>query len=405
MVKPSSHIFFFPLILLCCKTPHEYSGSLAPAALIYMIADNNLDYYAISNIRQMEQGISDDRDGVIFVFIDRGAGNPSHPYLMRIERNTESDTITSPILQVYQEKNSCDPDFLRQVIADVKSYSARQKAELRRLVLWSHGTGWLPEGAPFNEIDDEDENIKTHKMQFSFGLDNKGADDEILYKKEMNIKELSAALHGERFELLILDACFMGSIETVYELRNTCDYLLVSPSEILSSGFPYKDIINDLAYKDIEPLAIAVKFHSYYSGQKNALQSAAISVIDTRGLPGLADKMIRVYDDYFLYRDEIRIDELLHYDRTASNYFFDLKDFVVLVSKKTGETYNDLLDHYKKTVPFYLHTSKMFDTLDLAGTSGLSVYIPNTFTTRSGLHEYYHGLEWTRDSRANLLFD
>jgi hypothetical protein len=30
-----------------------------------MIADNNLDYYAVSNIMQMEQSISDDRDGEI----------------------------------------------------------------------------------------------------------------------------------------------------------------------------------------------------------------------------------------------------------------------------------------------------------------------------------------------------
>jgi hypothetical protein len=69
-----------------------------------MIAENNLDYYAVSNIQQMEQGVSDDRDGEIFVFIDRNAGNPSHPYLMHIEKNTESETITSPILQVYPKK-------------------------------------------------------------------------------------------------------------------------------------------------------------------------------------------------------------------------------------------------------------------------------------------------------------
>lgn len=398
-------LFFLPFVFPGCKTPLEDTPPPAPATLIYMVANNNLDYYAMANIKQMERGISGEDEGVVFVFIDRNAGTPSHPYLMRIEKNTEGETITSPILQVYPEQNSCDPDFLRRVIADVKSCSALHNAELRRLALWSHGTGWLPEGTPFNEIDDDDETGKTKKTVFTFGLDNNSADDETSYQKEMDIKDLSIALRDEYFDLLILDACFMGSIEVVYELRNICKHLLVSPSEILSSGFPYVDIMYHLESNVADPLAIAAKFYSYYSDQKNSLQSAAISVIDTRYLPDLADGMTQLYDDYLSCRDEMPVDELLHYDRTNSNYFFDFKDFVVHVSQKTGKDYGNLLACYKKVVPYYLHTSKMFNALDLVGTSGLSIYIPNTFITRSGLHEYYKSLAWPQKTEAAILFD
>jgi hypothetical protein len=395
---------FLLLILSGCEMLSEDTHPLAPATLIYMAANNNLDYYAMLNIKQMEQAVYSGMDGEIFVFIDRNTGNPSHPYLMRIEKNSESEAISSPVLQVYPELNSCAPDILRRVIDDVKSYSARYNTELRRLVLWSHGTGWLPEGTPFNEIDDE-ETGGTEKILLSFGLDNDGANGEILYQKEMDIKDLSSALRNEHFDMLILDACFMGAIEVAYELRDVCDYLLVSPAEILSSGFPYGDIIYELTHNTADPLAIALKYFSYYSDQKGASQSAAISVIDTRYLRDLANEMAQVYDDYTSYRDEVAINELLQYDRTGSNYFFDFKDFIVNVSEKTGKDYGNLMYYYKKAVPNYLHTSKMFNSLDLTGTAGLSVYIPNTFITRNELHEYYKSLEWAQDSCVNFLFD
>ncbi|GHV89124.1 hypothetical protein AGMMS50267_14840 [Spirochaetia bacterium] len=54
-----------------CAISVDPNPQLAPATLIYMIADNNLDYYAMANIKQMEQGIPDDTETNIFVFIDR----------------------------------------------------------------------------------------------------------------------------------------------------------------------------------------------------------------------------------------------------------------------------------------------------------------------------------------------
>jgi hypothetical protein len=56
------HLLFFPLLVLPgCDTPLEDTRPPVPAALIYMVANNNLDYYAMVNIKQMERGISGDR--------------------------------------------------------------------------------------------------------------------------------------------------------------------------------------------------------------------------------------------------------------------------------------------------------------------------------------------------------
>jgi hypothetical protein len=412
MKRTVFNIALFPILfsLNGCAPIAEDMPPLSPAALVYMVADNNLDYYAMANIKQMERGLPDNAEGHIFVFITRNmSATTSHPYLLKITRNTEGGAVTSPIIQVYRQQNTCDPYFLRQVIADVKKHCKAYNAELRRLVLWSHGTGWLPEGTPFNDIDNEEGarggKTKTAASLYSFGLDNTGNGDGSQYAKEMDIKDLAAALAGERFELLILDACFMGAVEVAYELRNVCDYLLVSPTEIVSSGFPYEDIAGYITASVIEPLAIAIKFFNYYNNQKATLQSAAISVINTRYLTDLAQRMKTVYSGYSSCKDAIITDTMPQYDRTASNYFFDFRKFINYVSEQTENDYSEILNIYDKLLPFYLHTSKIFGILDLAGTSGLSIYIPNTFTIRSELHEYYKSLSWAQDSQALLLFN
>jgi hypothetical protein len=404
---------FLQLFICSCSTDTDYTPTLSPATLIYMVADNNLDYYAISNIKQMEIGLSENASGHIFVFIDRAAGtNPSHPYLLRITKDSGSTSVTSPILKVYREQNSCAPEFLCNVITDVKRYCKNYNAELRRMVLWSHGTGWLPEGAPFNELDytNEIKNKKPDKNRTlspscSIGLDNTGGDGVIDYRKEMDIKDLAIALEGEHFELFIMDACFMGAVEVAYELRNVCDYLIMSPTEIVANGFPYEKIVNYLTEPTIDPLAIAVHFFNFYNEQKNALQSAAISIIQTRYLEELALNMENIYQDYILCRENISLQKFKQYDRSLSNYFFDYKDFILQISKFSENNYQYVLNLYEKVNPFYLHTQKMYGIFELSGTYGLSIYIPNTFFNRSDLHEHYKSLSWAQASGAMLLFD
>jgi hypothetical protein len=189
-VKISLILLLFCLLYFlsgCSAVDDEEAPSLVPATLIYMVADNNLDFYAMLNIRQMERGFPDNAVGHVFVFLTRRRGaNPSHPYLMKITQNKDDNIIRSPIIQTYRQQNTVNPDFMRQVIADVKEHSRRHGAELRRLILWSHGTGWLPEGASFNEIDYIDNTMtgKNSGVSFSFGLDETGYGDGAGHNRE-----------------------------------------------------------------------------------------------------------------------------------------------------------------------------------------------------------------------------
>lgn len=134
------------LSIISCKkeniTPNSPKGR---QLLVYMIADNNLNYFAINDINEMERGMvkSDTSTSEVLVFIDRGInGKPSHPYLMKIVPDT-SKAIKSEILKVYPEINSANAQTLNEVLSDMNKLSDSQYKS-KGLVLWSHGNAWLP---------------------------------------------------------------------------------------------------------------------------------------------------------------------------------------------------------------------------------------------------------------------
>jgi len=372
----------------------EISHQKTKSTFVYMVADNNLDYYAAENVKKIEDNFPLDAINDIYVYIDRNKhAKPSHPYLLRISRmDKSSNGPHSAIIAVYKEQNSSDPNVLKKILGEVLEHCSMNNSRLSNIILWSHGSGWLPKNALNN-----DNAISPQ----SFGEDNTNENNQEAMD-EMDILDLAKVFERHHFDLLIMDACFMGSIEYAYELRHNFDHLILSPSEILATGFPYDQITSDLTSNDTDPIGIASKFCNYYSNQKNALQSATMTVVQTKHIAELAHYMKPIYHNYKIGRAE-SILAIPQYDRTLSHFFFDLKKFVDFnLNNKTDGCFNDL---WNRVVLYYGHTDRMFSSLDLNDTNGLSVYIPNDYEKRAQLHEYYRDLSWAKDSNALALFD
>jgi hypothetical protein len=60
-----------------------------------------------------------------------------------------------------------------------------------------------------------------------------------------DITELSSAIENNniKFDYILFDACFMGNIESSYELRNVTKHIIASPCEVMGYGFPYARIM------------------------------------------------------------------------------------------------------------------------------------------------------------------
>ncbi len=384
--------------------------------LVYMVADNNLDYFAMRNINEMEEGLfyTENPQGEIWVYIDRSEqGTPAHPYLMKLTADT-TNRVVSDIVITYPEQNSANPKVLKKVLDDVRQLSGKHFKK-EGLILWSHGNAWLPRGVGL--YSDRDKIITrssvssnlmlTDRTQASFGADNVSITGKsTAYPEEMDIRELAKVLANEHFEFILFDACFMGSIEVIYELKDAAKHIIASPTEILSWGFPYKNIVPILLSKKFSPTKVAKEKQLFYQKLKGALKSSSVTVVDTHKLPILAKFIktdivkkigtINILDEEKSYSKE----NLQQFDRLGADYLFDMKSFIDKVytdsqDKKSQQHFSSI---WKQVVVYESHTPYFMGTLSLKECEGLSMYILQNYPKRKATNAYYKTLKWYKDA-------
>jgi hypothetical protein len=370
---------FISFFSSCQKEESENNTLPTRTVIAYMIADNNLDNFAVNDINEMEEGWQEGLDGNLIVYVDRAAGaSPAHPVVYKIAHDTTSN-IASPIVNVYKEQNSVDADIMRRVLSGIiSSYPAQSYG----LILWSHGTAWLPAGTKMSN--------KTNYSMSSFGKD--GVD-------EMNIFDLKEAL-AHHFDFIIFDACYMGAIEVIYELRNKANYILSSSTEVLSAGYPYRDIIGKLFRLSIDYADVANTFFQSYAALEGAMQSASVSVIKTSHLDVLADKVRQIMID--TPNLQYVNGELIQQFSTGKNEtLFDFDSFIAAVSTNK-EYYPEFNEALSQVVIYKNCTSSILDNLQIDIFSGMSIFIPNTFNKQ--YYDFYENFDWYKNSSYDNYF-
>ena len=363
MNKNFENLLILLSVLLClsCSKNEENVHHARKTILVYMVADNNLYRNAESDIREMlECEIPENCNLVVYVDAPLWVDIKT-PQLFKIQ---SGELIP---VKYYDSHNSASKEVVRQVISDAMN---NFKAKTYDLVLWSHGTGWLPS----NIFDN---------LTKSFGkVDN----------FEIEITDLANAL-PEGFECIIFDACLMGGIEVYYQLRNKADIIIASPTETLVSGFPYDEIIPLLFASSPDYTEIARKYMSYYKNQTGVLQSATISVIDTKHLKSLANMLydIVVADNIGAIHDRYNIQK---YDLLNNSIFYDFMDCVrnvVYMENQIAEIEQQL----SKVVIYNDFTPYFFNKFEIINSCGISIYV--SYGNRQ-LDEAYKQSEWYIDT-------
>ena len=353
-------VSLFLLSLFSCEDNIEIPVTLAEKTIIvYMAADNDLSNDALLNIRQMQKGYRETGTHFI-VLIDT---NNKSPYLLKIKENA-CDTI-----QIFPELNMADPQTFHNMLCEV---IRRYPADNYGLILWSHGSSWLP--------------AKTRLR--SFGKD--GND-------EMNIPELAKAL-PVYFDFIMFDACLMGSVEVLYELRDQTDYAIASSAETLTDGFPYAQMMPELLQKNVDLHKVAAMYFDFYNRMENAERSATVALIDVRELGSLATEMNKLtVEGEAQETDRSSVQRL---DAITEQYHFDFQDFINKTFPKADKA--SFVTQLNKTVLYKAHTPQLLGMYDINTYCGLSCYIPHP--NRADLTDYYKTLQWYDDAGIFRLF-
>jgi len=348
-------LLYTPFALLCllfsCSTDDD---NLPPTRTViaYLAADNDLWTDALRSIEEMKSGFREG-DSRLVVFADIANEAP---------RILEIGAHTATTVRIYPEFNSADAARMRKILEEI---IAMYPAESYGLILWSHGSSWLPAGAQLR----------------SFG-DDSGV--------QMDIAALAAAL-PVRFDYILFDACSMGSIEVAYELRQKTGFIVASSLPVLYTGFPYEDILPELLSPRPDLRKVAKGYFDYYQQIMTGIfQSATISVIDTGELEKLALATRRIVETQSFDRSAFDRTSVQRLDAYGEQYLFDFMDFINKAFPAANKS--ELTGQLNKAVLYKAHTAKFMNLFEINTFCGLSCYIP--LESRGDLNDYYRQLEW-----------
>ena len=220
--------------------------------LVYMAADNDLESYAIQNLKQMEHASFDKTD--VLVLLDRADGydetngNWSDTRLFKVGHDdTNSSLIVSTRLSCPElglaagcetELDMGNFNVLRNFISYAKS---EYEAEKYALIIWGHGTGWK-----YSSIENSGRNNSARAVAI---------DDHS--NSYMSVTDLKRAVKGQGLSVIGFDTCFGGVIENIYELRNYAQYTVASPGITPSGGWDYKNLLEDISAGDFSTNAVS----------------------------------------------------------------------------------------------------------------------------------------------------
>ncbi|MCM1504333.1 MAG: clostripain-related cysteine peptidase [Muribaculum sp.] len=347
--------------------PEPGQQNATRTVLVYMVASNSLNSAAADDIESMRTAISHGalQNGRLLIY---KVGYLTSPELIELTPDGTSTLKSYPGVT-----SSVTAEAMKQVVSDMKSLAP---ADDYGAILWSHSTGWL---SPFK---------MPSQASRSWG-DDQGA--------KMSIPDLASALQSAGFSFVYFDCCFMGNIETLYELKGTTPLIVASPVEVPADGMPYETNLQYFFSDKPDLTRIARNTYEHYNALTGSARSCAMSVYDMNAIDKVAQAAADIlatntvtpegmeYQQYGFHTSWNNF-ENLYYD--MGQYYESLTDDQTLLT-----AYRTAM---KKFITYTAATPQMWGQWNLSHTSGVSTYIFSE-NPDIGIVNGYDQLAWWRD--------
>jgi hypothetical protein len=217
--------------------------------MVYMDADNNLDYFGYQNIAAM-MSVGSTKDVNIVVLWDKydDVANLYHV-------GTDEINIVQGFSLNGEEANMGDPDTLRSFVKfTMKDFRASHYV----LVMWDHGDDFR--GCCWDDHPDD----------------------------YLTNQEITGALSGIELDIMAFDMCVMGMIEVVYEYvwsGTQIDYVVATEGYVPNWGYPYAALLGTLTSNpeidafDLSKIMVD-EYIAYYESMRPASRLVQMAVID-----------------------------------------------------------------------------------------------------------------------------
>ena len=314
-------------------------------------------------------------DPVILRYTTDGKGNVNGQKQLPEDATANEVVDLAEVVKQYPSQLSVDKSVMTQVLKDMIAVSPTERVGL---VAASHGSAWT------NSI----------FMSRSFGQDGKGTDNTML------VSDMADAMKatGKKFDFLLFDACFMGTAEVCYDLRDVADYQIVSVMEVPAYGFPYESSLDYLyegtvdGYKKICQAYIDFYQEGYENGD---YAWGTIALVDSKEMEGLADATrAEIVEHKNVLGNDFDESDIQEYGKQGGRGIaYDLGQLMAVLNN--GTMPNAFADQLNKTV-LYKSCLEIANPsshkVDAANYCGLGVYIPIRYN--DNWNDFFKTISW-----------
>ncbi len=392
-MKHFSRIIGLALVCLmlsaCDGWKHRYDDETRRTVIIYMEARSNLAKFAKSNIGTLLRSVDEAslQNGRLLIYYrDYNCA----PHLMEVCPRVQlkngnssyriADTVT---LKTFDPNlDYSHPATMKSILSEARRLAP---ADEYGLLLWSHSTGWLPR--------------TRSDVKKAFGVDG--------MKYMFDFDEIARVIGDFDWEFIAMDACFGGSVESLYDMRMCARYWVGSPTEVMGDGFPYDRIVPFLFWKDTQT-GMKLLCQSYVDSYQDAdVASASVILVDLEQMDSLA---ACVRDITEVWQPEtVNLKQIQIYDGHNPTRFHDLAQYLrMALPRSETARYDAFSSQMERCRLYWHHTPTIYSNLDRPVTfrmddeaCGLTVYIPQTANMDADVpfyNEQYPYCAWAIDT-------
>ncbi len=408
------------LIACCTSVLIQAQNKSEWTVLVYIQACNNLESFAQVNLRDMMK-IGSNKNLSLLVELHR-PGDTAWRY--KVEKGK---LVTEEMVSRIGKPNTGN-----ELYSSVRWAKQSAPSEKFALILWNHATG---------PLDPEWNGVQPYYMKQHFSprtiidgittksraSENKLADDRgILFDEERrtyltmpNMKTSFDRIkrklfNGKKIDFIGMDACFMGSLEVAYQVKDFAKYFVGSSEFEFAYGWSYAAFLERLSYGGTsaeEVTKLIVK--SYDNFYKNKTKIYTLSAVNLEHVGVLKDCVDQVCYDLVACKNE-NTDAIKRVINKARNtcvqftpqHYIDLytlfHDIKRGITNSSGLTNTQNIEKLKTSLTNAMTAIKHTVIANTTGThigpaQGLSVYFPVGRMDKSYMSNDFAGQSYWTD--------
>lgn len=344
--------------------------------------------YLQNNIDSICDGIID-RKGLnnsrVLVFL---SDKYNHSMLYDLQYNATTKSVDRVPLKEYEGASYASAEGIADILNEVKT---KASALNYALIVGVHGCGWTyasdwsryPYYARPSVTRPRDNNFSG----IQFGPDPNAPLTRFfgsvsLAENAMDISTLAEGIResGLKMQYILFDACYMGNIETAYELKDVTNYMIASGSEIMAAGLPYRSMWSYLNSATPNYSSIVSTSVNFYKNNSSA-PFCNLAAIDCRQVEKLAGVMKDINAEYQLSAS-VSLDSIQHLDGFRPNLFYDLETYVDSLHP-SGYLLDQFKSQLKLTIKASDHTDEAYtciyssDSFKIKNYCGITISDPS----------------------------